>query len=171
MKGVTLVEGDALDADAVARAVSGQEAVISTLGPRGASPRDLCSRAARILAGAMMTRGVRRLVMVTGAMVGHPPARLGLFYRLMLAFPPRALRELLEDRRFSERIIRQSDLEWTLVHPPRLAHGPARGRFKAGEDLRLSSFARIPRADLARFLVGEAEQGVWKRRAVAVAEP
>ncbi len=68
-------------------------------------------------------------------------------------------------------LVRESALDWTLVHPPMLVNGAPRGRFQVGEELRLSSFARIPRADLARFLLDEVEQATWRGRAVAVAEP
>jgi putative NADH-flavin reductase len=166
-----VTEGDALDPASVARAVAGQAAVITTLGPVATSPPELCSRATRILVQAMQAHGVRRLVMVTGAMVGHPRERLGLLYRLMLALAPGSFRERLEDRRRSERIVQDSGLDWTLVRPPRLTDDAPRGRFQAGEDLGLSSWARMPRGDLAWFLVDEVERGQWRGRAVAVAEP
>lgn len=167
--GVTWLTGDALDGDAVSAAVAGQEAVLSTLGPGAGSPPDLCARATRLLVDAMRRHGVRRIVMVTGALVGHPADRLGLVYRMMLAWNPPALRAVLEDRRLAERILRESGLDWTLVRPPRLTDGPARGRCRYGEELRLSSFSSIPRAELARFAVEVLGQAAWSGRAVAVA--
>jgi putative NADH-flavin reductase len=166
---VVVIEGDARDAAAVARAVAGKDAVITTLGPGARSPAKLCSEATAVLTEAMRGAGVRRLIMVTGAMIGHPRERLGLVYRLMLALYPRPLKDLIQDRRDSERVVRESGLDWTLVHPPMLVDGPPLGSIRAGEDLRLSSFSRIRRADLARFLLDEAEAGAWRRRAVAVA--
>jgi putative NADH-flavin reductase len=166
-----VTEGDALNPASVARAVAGQAAVITTLGPVAGTPPELCSRATRMLVQAMQAHGVRSLVMVTCAMVWHPRGRFGMLGRLMRALAPGSLRRQVEERRRSGRIVRDSGLDWTLVRPPRLTDDPPRSRFQAAEDLPLLSRARIPRGDLAGFLVDEVERGRWRGRAVAVAEP
>src|SRR6185503_9114626 len=63
---VTVVQGDVLDPAAVARAVTGTEAVLCALGPNRDSPSTLCSQGTRLLLSAMEAQGVRRLVCITG---------------------------------------------------------------------------------------------------------
>ena len=147
---VTPFEGDVLDAQAVAAAIAGQDAVISTLGPRKGSARDLCSRGTQNIVAAMKTHGVQRLVQVTGAMIGHPRHRLGLVYRMICAMVPD---EQLADRRLQERLVMESGLSWTLVRPTRLTDAPARGAWRDGEGERVGAFAHIARADVADALV------------------
>ncbi|MBM4363968.1 MAG: NAD(P)H-binding protein [Deltaproteobacteria bacterium] len=147
---VTPFEGDALDAAAVSRAVEGQDAIISTLGPRKDSAGDLCSRGTENIIAAMKAHGVRRIVQVTGAMIGHPKDRLGLVYRAIAAAVPEAA---LNDRRLQERIVVESGLDRTLVRPTRLTDEPPRGVFRDGERERIGAFARISRADVAEALV------------------
>ncbi|MBI2333369.1 MAG: NAD(P)H-binding protein [Chloroflexi bacterium] len=65
-------KGDSMDADAVKKAIAGQEAVISALGPtRPPVPHMMETSAKNIVAG-MKKHGIRRLVSTTGAGVRQP---------------------------------------------------------------------------------------------------
>lgn len=159
---VTAFDGDVLDVASVAQAITGKDAVVSTLGPRRGSPPDLCARGTRILVDAMNAQGVRRIVQVTGAMIGHPHAHLGRLYRFLAArVPPEAMR----DRRAQERIVVESDLDWTIVRPTRLTNGRPRGVWRDGEDDRVGALARISRADVADAIMRALARPATIRRA------
>src|SRR5262245_26957245 len=73
---LTKIAGDALDSAAIARAVTGVDAVIQSLGaPKTAQAMiagtTLFSRATRVLIDAMRAAGVQRLVTVTGLGAGN----------------------------------------------------------------------------------------------------
>jgi putative NADH-flavin reductase len=143
---VCTFEGDALDAEALLRSVTGQDAVVSTLGPRRDSPAGLCARGTEYLIRGMKARGVRRLVQVTGAIIGHPRGRLGLVYRLIGA----AVGEgMLADRRKQEQLVMESGLDWTLLRPTRLTDAPGTGRYRNASTERVGALAHIARADVA----------------------
>ena len=143
---VSAFDGDVLDAEGVSRAVVGMQAVVSTLGPRAGSPADLCARGTKQLVEAMKASGVRRLVQVTGAMIGHPRERLGWLYRFIESRVPA---EALADRRMQEQLVMSSGLDWTLLRPTRLTNAAPRGRWRTGEDETVGALAAIPRADVA----------------------
>lgn len=167
---LTVREGDVFDTDAVERAVRSQNAVLCVLGPPRGGPPETCSRGTRNLVTAMQRHGVRRLVVVTGAQIGHPREHLvGLVYRAMAFLLPPSQRALLADRREQERIVRESELDWTLVRPPRLSNEAAGHRVRAAPDLVIDSFAHVGRADLARFLLDVVRDGRFVRQGVAVA--
>jgi putative NADH-flavin reductase len=46
-----------------------------------------------------------------------------------------------------------SGLDWTLIKPPRLTGGPARGRVRSGENLSIGALSSISRLDLSRFIL------------------
>lgn len=142
-------EGDLFAGEALARSVAGQEAVISTLGPRRDSPADLCAQGASRIIAAMQRAGVRRLISVSGAMVGED-VRLGLVYRLIRAQVPGAI---LADMRRAEALVRGSGLDWTLVRPVRLTDGKGRGRWRADPGARVGGLARIAREDVAQAML------------------
>lgn len=146
----TAFSGDVVDREALNRALVGKDAVLSTLGPRGDAPADLCARGTANIVAAMKTNGVRRIVQVTGAMIGHPREKLGWMYRIIAAFVPESQ---LDDRRAQERILRESGLETTIVRPTRLTDAPPRGRWRDGEDEVVGAWASIAREDVAEALV------------------
>jgi putative NADH-flavin reductase len=146
---VTAFEGDVLDAATVARAVAGQDAVVSTLGPRAAAPVRLCATGTRHVVDAMQAAGVRRLVQVTGALIGHARAHLGVLYRFIEARVPTAQ---LADRREQERLVIDSGLAWTLLRPTRLTDGAARGRWRTSPTARVGALSHISRADVAEAI-------------------
>jgi uncharacterized protein YbjT (DUF2867 family) len=158
---------DLLDPASLSRAVAGCDAVISTLGPNRDSAPALCSRAYRNLVDAMSAEGAQRLVCVTGAMIGHPSSHLHGFYRIAPRLFPADVRAAIEDRRESERIVIASDLDWTIVRPPRLVDGTATA-VEVGSDLRIGTFSWCPRRSLARLLVDEVHGPGHPRMAIAV---
>lgn len=65
--GLTAIEGDALDAAAVAETIAGADAVLSALGPRGVKSPSLLAGAAANITAAMEKTGARRLICVSAA--------------------------------------------------------------------------------------------------------
>jgi putative NADH-flavin reductase len=52
-----------------------------------------------------------------------------------------------------ETVVAASNLDWTIVRPPRLTRGPRTGRFRFEKDHLPPSGRSISRADLAHFLL------------------
>jgi putative NADH-flavin reductase len=162
---VAAFSGDVLDPDTVAAQVAGHDAVISTLGPRMGSAPDLCSRGTANVVAAMRTAGPRRLVVVSGAMIGHAPDRLGLVYRMIQRQVPD---DMLRDRRAAEAVVEKSGLDWTLIRPTRLTDGPALGRWRDSGTARIGAFARISRKDAAAAILQTLDRPETVRRALTL---
>ncbi len=160
--GCTPYRGDAMEADAVSRAVAGAEAVVVTLGnsqnpfammvgARRTTPPDVCEVGTRNVVEAMRERGVGRLVVVTAFGVGAtralPSGMAKLFLRLVL-------REHMADKEKQESLVKASGLDWTLAQPVALTDGRATGTWSASPDGKVRK-AALSRADLAGFIVGE----------------
>ena len=84
--GVDVAEGDATDADAVAAAVAGQDAVIDTIGGKTPykSNTTLEADVARAVIAAMTRSGVRRLLVTSSVGVGDSLANGTLGLRVLL---------------------------------------------------------------------------------------
>ena len=115
---------------------------------------------------AMEETGVRRLVCVTGAMIGEYPANRSPAFRLFAALLARRFGEVFADRRRQEEIVRASGLDWTLLKPPRLTDGPRTDRVRLEVDLRVGMFSRLSRADLTVAILNELEQRRFLHQAV-----
>ncbi|MFO1324982.1 MAG: NAD(P)H-binding protein [Burkholderiales bacterium] len=142
--GVRLVVGDAADADDVDRAIAGQDAVVWTVGARRLR-RDvpLFSRGTAHVLAAMRRHGVRRLICVTGhATGGRGPLGTPLFAAAVAV-----------DKSRQEALVRDADVEWTIVRPAALRDGKATGLFQALTVAPEGRAKRIARADVAEFIV------------------
>jgi putative NADH-flavin reductase len=165
---VRVVRGDVSDRSAVARAIEGQNGVLCALGAATPLRRDpALVEGVRHIVEAMERLGVRRLVYLSFLGVREGRRQLSAIGRFVVA--PVILRNVVADHEEKERIIRRSGLEWVIVRPPRLTHGPRRGDYRSGVDIRAtSSVPRISRADLADFMLAQLSDDTYLRKTPAV---
>ena len=165
---VTLIDGDVQDAEAVDRAVEGVDAVISAVGHTDKSKGDVLEVTAHHLVDAMRNHGVDRLVTLVGAGVeteGDPSSIGRSIMRTLMKF---MVGEMLEDAQAHADYIRETDLDWTVVRPPRLTDGEHTGKTEAGY-LKLGPGSSISRADLAGFMLDQVVSDEWVRQSPMVA--
>jgi putative NADH-flavin reductase len=178
-----VVAADLASADAAAlqAAVQGADAVLSALGARTKADTGVAARGTRAIAEAMRASGVRRVIVVSAAPIGtvpspgrpHPPRHDpgdGFILRY-LADPivKRALRAHYADLAQMEDVLRDSDLDWTVVRPPRLTSKPATGKYRTayGRNLRRGLF--VSRADVAHYMLRAVSQPETFRQTVGIA--
>jgi putative NADH-flavin reductase len=154
--GLEKVSGDALDRDAVRKALEDVDVVIQTLGVDFSlqaifERTNLFSQSTRILVDAMQAAGVQRLIAVTGLGAGDSRGHGGFLYDAV-AFPL-LLKRVYDDKDVQEWIIRSSGLEWTIVRPGLLTDRPATGQYRVLTKPKDWWFGVINRADVADFLV------------------
>lgn len=138
----------------------GHTEVISALGvPRGQEIGTRRSTATRALVTAMERAGTRRLVSVSSVGVGESRAAMSAPARML--WPSLAGRDRLAEVERSDRVIRDSDLDFTLVQPPRLVDDLT-GPVTLSGRLRLSS--QLSREQLATVLLDAlADPGTIRR--------
>lgn len=159
---VTVVTGSSTDAAALEQLLAGADAVVSALGPT-AKESDLHIRTAHALLATMPKYGVRRFVGISGAGVDVPGDQKGLRDRLISKAIQTFGGELAKDKVTEYGIYAGSDLDWTLVRPPRLMDGGATG--KVGHDAQRPGRSSIKRADLADFVADVVENESYVRQA------
>ena len=165
---VRLVRGTFADASRVAETVAGTHAVCCVIGPRPPSQEAFCAAATTAIVAGMRPAGCRRLLCLTGAMIGGAQGNRSWPMEWMARSFARHAPGLARDREEQERIVAASGLDWTIVKPPRLTDGPATGRVRAGTDVRVGLLSRISRADLAGFMLDEIAQHTFVRQRVFV---
>src|SRR5262245_2636566 len=111
-----IVVGDPLRADALKPALPGRDVVISCLGQRSRNDAHRLRDAAAATPAAITHTGVRRYLVVSQGLLfdGRNPvlAVLRLF-----------LKRYLDDSAAMEHLVRASEVDWTIVRPPRLKEG------------------------------------------------
>ena len=171
LPGAHLEEGDARDAAALSRALSGCEAVVSALGTRKLSllqPVTLFSEATRTLLSVMTKQSVSRFVCITGVGAGDSAGHGGFVYDRLIK--PTLLRTIYDDKDRQEAIIRNSTLDWVIVRPTVLKDKPATARIRAITDLSGFHGGEISRADVATFAVAQTSGDTWLRKTPLITE-
>lgn len=163
--GVRLVWGDLLSRGDVDKAVAGADAVICLYGQRPANMHVFCADVTETIIRSMKALGIKRLLCVTGSMIGESPASRSPFLRLMKRRFRRRQPKIAADCERQEELVERSGLTWTIVKPPRLTEGRRRGTYRAGADLRVNAFSRISREDLGAFILDQldSDEQVGKR--------
>jgi putative NADH-flavin reductase len=159
--------GSVDDRRTLAQAVEGQDAVLSALGvgrPLRSDP--VVVAGVRTLVEAMQKLAVERLVYLSFVGVRESRAQGGPLIRHVLWRP---LRHEIADHERKEAIIRESDLAWTIVRPPKLTNGARTDRVRAGEDARADGLLpRLSRADVAAFMLEQLSSTRFLRKAASV---
>lgn len=166
-----VVLGDVLEPASVREAVTGKDAVLSTLGtPYSRKPISLYSQGTANIVAAMQELGVRRLVCVSSsATYPVPNPENGVVFEKVLQpfFIGVVGRTLYEDLRRMETLVEASTLDWVIVRPSGLFDTPSVTRYQTAEghlNVRFTS-----RADLADCMLQQATGAGKLRTMLAVA--
>jgi putative NADH-flavin reductase len=159
------VEGNALNQQDVRAALVGVDAVVQSLGVGLGelfSPVTLFSEATRVLVAAMTAQGVKRLLCVTGFGAGDSRASIHCLQRVPFQL---AFGRAYADKSIQEQLIKDSELDWTIVRPGVLMNGRVTGRYQVLVEPKTWRNGLIARADVADFLVTQLDQSTYVHKA------
>jgi putative NADH-flavin reductase len=143
---------DVMDPAAVVPALEHADAVVSAIGPRGRASCSVSADSVRSIIQAMEKSGASRLITVSGSIVDDTGN--GMFMRGVIKPLARRtlLRDVCADMRQAEGYVQATDLDWTIVRPPRLTDKAGSGAYRVGEERNVPQGVVIARADLATYL-------------------
>jgi putative NADH-flavin reductase len=129
---LTVAAADVRDADALAAAVVGADAIVTTFGAAaGRKPTDVYSAGITNVLAAMDAGGVRRLAVISAAPVGPRAEQPPALRLLVLPILERLFGGAYADLRRMETVLsRRGDLDWVCLRPPRLLDRPASGAYR-----------------------------------------
>lgn len=159
---------DVRDQQSVEWAVAGQDVVFSTLGDARRGPTDLYSTGAANILAAMQVHDVPRLVFLSnfGAM-SERGSDIGTALLLMLV--RKVIPQTLSDHGRALDAIRQGGREWVAVRPMAMNRGPHTGKYRIALEGLPRWGAQISRADVADFMLKQANGSQFLGTAPAIA--
>jgi putative NADH-flavin reductase len=171
--GLTLVQGDATDATALASLLKGQDAVLCAYNGQRGSPkyRESVLSAYDSIVRATKSAGVKRLIVVGGA--GSLEVAPGKRLVDTPNFPPEYKVEAQTFSDLLDTFRKESALDWTLVCPGAyLFPGDRTGNFRLGGDQLLANAqgeSKVSAEDFAIGVLDEVEKPKHIRRRFTVA--
>ncbi len=168
--GLRVTRGDATDPAALAAGLQGADVVVNLVGVSGLLQArrgtTVYSESARALVSAAPQAGYRRVVAVTSGGVVPQPGDGWFYTQVLKRF---FLEPTYEDMRRAEQVLRDSDLEWTIVRPGYLTGDARRTDYRMAVDRPLDEDGSLTRWSLAHAVLGHAIGDDLVRRTLAVA--
>ncbi|HEX6451299.1 MAG TPA: NAD(P)H-binding protein [Trebonia sp.] len=146
-------------------AVAGTDAVLSALGPHNNSDAGIAAPGTAAIVTAMRAAGVERIVAISASPVAttpspgrpdpprHDPGDGFLMRQVGERIAKALFGKVYDDLAAMEDVLRGSGLDWTILRPPQLTGKPLTGRYRTAIGRNVRGGSRIPRADLAHYML------------------
>ena len=158
---LNIIKGNVLDFDKVEEVVKGQDAVLSALGHKRFFIKTIIlSEGTNNIITAMEKHLVKRFICITSLGINDSRFKLGLYYTLFVI--PVIVFFYFRDKAKQEALIKNSQLDWTIVRPGQLTNGKKRGVYKHGPNAGNYILTKmISRADVAHFMLSQLNDSTY----------
>jgi putative NADH-flavin reductase len=161
---LTIFVGDATDPNVVTLASKGSDVIISTLGAMTNRSTVMTDSVKAVIAASVIT-GLKRFILMSSFAVEENRLKSGL--KLVAGM----MHGIISDKTNSEKLVRNSDLDWTIVYATRLtsqSKGSGLRIVSEGEKIGINN--KIARADVAAWILKEAEENVHVKADVTISQ-
>lgn len=148
-----IVQGDIMRAGTLDEHLRGKDIVISAIGKNSVKKTTLYSQGNKNLIEAMERTGVKRTFFISASGLDVNPTH-SLLVRLATKYILQTiLHNMYADQRIMENIIKKSDIDWTIVRPPKLLDSAKTASYRISTNGFLDNGLSISRADVAHFII------------------
>jgi putative NADH-flavin reductase len=167
---LNVIIGDATNKADVLNSIQGADALIVTLGTgKNMKATTLFSDFAKLIVEIHSENKIAvPIIFVTGFGAGESKNYVSWLVRMFLKY---MLKDVYDDKTKMEEIITHSDLNWTVVRPGRLLDKPLTEKYRTENKLfKGINIGGINRADVADFLIKQAERQTELKKYVGISE-
>jgi len=166
-KSLNVIPGDLTSTVDLAHAIKGHDVVLSALGAKNPFKFDaiVVDGVGKIIQ-VMEELKVLRFIYLSFIGVGEGRIHGGFVIRHIAS---RILKTEIAGHETREKMIRESRLNWTIVHAPTLTNGKKKGAYRTGENLSSNSVVvTVSRADVADFMLSQCVDLTFKHKSVRI---
>ncbi len=166
-----IVRADVTQPLSLSNLFAGHDAIISTIGVSGGfkdPPTNLYSQGALNILREMKQSGPRRAFFISASAVETNPL-LPFFVRLASKYIiQKLLSNMYADLRLMEKLVKETDLDWTIVRPPQLTDSKVTGNYRIAVNRFLRNGLKLSRADTAHFMLSHIQSEDMFRSVVEI---
>jgi putative NADH-flavin reductase len=164
-----IVQGDVMHHETFEKYLENKDAVISAIGVNSLKPTTLYSEGNKNLIATMNKKGIKRAFFISASAIEISPVQ-PFFVRLFTKYIlQKILQNPYDDQRIMERLIKESDINWTIMRPPRLLDKPATGHYRVAINVFLKNCLTISRADVAHFMISNIKNETTYKAIIEIA--
>lgn len=168
---VEFVSGNASQTDKLEETIAGTGVVLSTLPPIGnPNEPERCAKAMEDVVAILERNAIERFIHIGGAAHGGGAnENWTLDRRILKLYLSIVYKRGLIAKQLEWEVLRKSNLEWTLVRPPKVIEEKPQGHVVADEKNLASTQVNVE--DLAEFMLDQVNSEQWIDQAPLVASP
>lgn len=148
-----IVRGDVMKPDALDEHLKNKDVVISAIGKNSLKKTTLYSQGNKNLIDAMKRVGTSRAFFISASGLEVNPTHPVLIKFATRFILQALLRNMYADLWRMEKIIKESNIGWTIIRPPKLLDSSATGNYRTAINNFVHQGFKISRADVAHFIV------------------
>jgi len=152
-----ILKGDVLQPLTYENAFFGIDVVISCLGSRNREPTTVYSEGIANIMNAMQKLNVTRIICLSAGAVVVPPNASFIMKIIIKNILQRLFKYSYDDMLKMEDLLNDSDLNWTVIRPPRLLNGEKTGKYRTMMNGFLPKMSSLTRSDLAHYIIHHLE--------------
>lgn len=148
-----VVQGDIRQPETFEGYLDDKDAIISAIGENMDKPTTLYSEGNNNLLTAMKKKGVTRAFFISASAIEISPVQPFLVRLATKYIVQKLFGHGYADQRIMEKLIKESEINWTIMRPPRLTNKPVSGHYRFAVNCFLKNCLTISRADVAHFMI------------------
>lgn len=152
-----IIKGDVLQTLTYEKAFFGIDVVISCLGSRNREPTTVYSQGVSNIMIAMQKLNITRIICLSAGAVVVPPNASFIMKIIIKNILQRLFKYSYADMLKMEVLLQNSDLNWTVIRPPRLLNGEKTGKYRSIINGFLPKMSSLTRSDLAHYIIHHLE--------------
>nr|WP_082856132.1 SDR family oxidoreductase [Mucilaginibacter sp. L294] len=165
---LNVVQGDVMKQDTLEEHLKGKDVVISAIGKSSFKKTTLYSEGNKNLIDAMARVGINRAFFISASGLDVNPSHSFLVRFATKFILQVLLRNMYADLRQMEKIIKESNLNWTIMRPPQLTDGPETGTYRIAIHNFLNNGLKISRADVALFIINNLMDAAITKKTIEI---
>ena len=167
---VEFIQGDISQIDKINECFIGVQAVISTVPPeRNTKDPEKYAQIMSDIIKTLRKNGVNRFIHIGGAVHGGGDNEVwSIQRRLLRSFLNIFWKQGLVAKQLEWETLKKSDINWTLVRPPRIVKGKSAGGIMADEKKLIGLKVHVEK--LVEFMLEQLESKVWEKKAPLVSD-
>lgn len=161
---LTIIDGDATNRQDIIKVSKKTDVIISTLGTSTAKSTIMTDSILSVIEASDIT-GVKRFIIMSSYAVGGAN-QLSFGTKILAKI---ILKNIVVDKTESEKILKKSNLEWTIVDPVILTDGSKGSGVRVlPENEKITVWHTITRADVAAWILNEAEKNEYLKKEIII---
>jgi putative NADH-flavin reductase len=148
-----IIKGDVFQPTTFEEALRGQDVVVSCLGIQKRRPTTVYSEGLGNIIKGMTKENIHRLICISAGAVVVPPKSSFVIRFVTKNILQRIFKYVYSDMLIMEKIVAESNLDWTIIRAPWLRDTKLTGIYRTAVNEHLQNPSKISRADLAHYII------------------